>query len=409
MAQAWCQADVLQAVDTSRLRVGGEIGRRIDNTVVNNLMLLDLDSNFLKPFRERSANNGYVGLGKTIDAFVRLAAYSQDERLLERKQYLVRETVAVQERDGYIAMCAPPSRMWTLWDLHEMAYIVHGLTTDFEFFANRTALDAARRLADYIVGRWTAEPDKVPGGGEIVEYLAFTGLESALLALFEACGDQKYLDFAARFRNLAQWDGPIILGRWGAIQGHAYAYLCRSLAQLRLYRFEPSPALLKTSRKAMGFLLRGDGLSVTGTCGQHECWHDSQEGAANLGETCATAYLLRWWDQLLRLEGNALYGDLMERAIHNALFAAQSPDGRHIRYYSPPEGPRAYFDRDTFCCPCKYRRIVGELPSMIYYRGKDGVYVNHYTASSAEINLPGGNAARINQETDYPHAGRRHR
>ena len=33
-------------------------------------------------------------------------------------------------------------------------------------------------------------------------------------------------------------------------------------------------------------------------------------------------------DSLLRLEGDSLYGDIMERTIYNAMFAAVSPDGR---------------------------------------------------------------------------------
>ncbi len=141
--------------------------------------------------------------------------------------------------------------------------------------------------------RWSAEPEKVPGGGELMDYMAFTGLESAMLALYTECGDSKYLDFAAHFRHLDTWDGPIVLGRWGNIQGHAYAYVGRALAQLHLCKLTANESLLRTTNPPMDFLLKQDGLVITGTPGQHECWHDTQEGATNLGETCATAYLIR--------------------------------------------------------------------------------------------------------------------
>jgi hypothetical protein len=58
------------------------------------------------------------------------------------------------------------------------------------------------------------------------------------------------------------------------------------------------------------------------------------DGRCSLGETCATAYQFRVYDCHVRLEGDSRYGDLMERIIYNALFAAQSPDGRRIRYYT---------------------------------------------------------------------------
>ena len=140
-------------------------------------------------------------------------------------------------------------------------------------------------------------------------------------------------------------------GRWGRIEGHAYAYLAHALAQLQLYRVEPDERLLRTTRRAMDFLTRHEGLVISGTCGDHECWHDTQSGTTNLGETCATAYLLRTLDDLLRLEGDSRWGDLMERTIFNALFAAQSPDGRHIRYYTPFECSRAYLPRRHLLLP----------------------------------------------------------
>lgn len=380
------------------------MGNRIDATIGNNLLVIDVDEDFLKPFHERSAKDGYVGLGKLIDATVRFAAYSNDPAVVERKHHLVDSIVATQEPDGYIGMFEPGSRLWSLWDIHEMSYLIYGLTMDYQFFHEEKSLTAARRAADYIVDRWSAEPDRKPGNGAITVYMAVTGLEPALLALHNATGESRYLDFCVKQRQLPEWDGPIMLGRWGQIEGHAYAYLARSLAQLRLYRMQPEPQLLVPAHRAIDFMLNQDGLAITGACGQHECWHNTQEGAANLGETCATAYLIRMLDELLQMEGDARYGDVMERAIYNALFAAQSPDGRHIRYYSPLEGARVYFDKDTYCCPCNYRRIIAELPGMICYRAGDGIAVNLYTAFTARFavhDVP----VTLTQETAYPSSG----
>ena len=124
-----------------------------------------------------------------------------------------------------------------------------------------------------------------------------------------------------------------------------------------------------------------------------------------MSESCATAYLTRMLDRLLRAEGDSRYGDMMERAVYNALFAAQSPDGRQLRYFSPLEGKRVYFDRDTFCCPNNFRRIMAELPMMIYYRMGKGLAVNLYTASTAKMDLGDGLSLAVRQETDYPRGG----
>jgi hypothetical protein len=300
----------------------------------------------------------------------------------------------------------PDRRMWTLWDVHEMGYLVLALSADHRFFGEKPSLEAARKLGDYIVRRWSAEPERMPGGGEITVHMAVTGVESAVLALYGETKDPRYLDFCVKLRKLPEWDAPIVVGRWGQVGGHAYAHLCRCVAQLRLFRLQPDPRLLSSTERVMDFMLRQDGLVITGAVGDHECWHTSQTGTMNLGETCATAYLIRFLDEQLRMRGDPLCGDLMERAIHNALFAAQSPDGRKIRYYTPFDGPREYFQGDTYCCPCNYRRIVAELPGFIYYRTGKGVLVNLYTPSEAAVDLPEGLGVKLRQETDYPNRGK---
>jgi DUF1680 family protein len=405
LAEAVLAEDAFTSIDVPQVKLGGEIGRRIDVTCRNNLMQLNVEGDFLAPFRTPNRAEGYIGLGKTIDAAVRLAAYTGDEAVLARKRQLVAETIRLQQPDGYIGLIQPDKRVWALWDIHEMGYIVYGLVSDFRYFREEPSLQAARKLADFIVSQWSAKPDGAPGGGTITVHMAVTGIESAMLALHSATQDRRYLDFCVQLRKLPDWNARIVTGRWGQIEGHAYAYMCRCIAQLRLNRLQPDDRLLKPAHDAIDFLTTRDGLVVTGACGDHECWHDTQEGTINLGETCATAYLIRMLDELLRVEAKSQYGDLMERAIYNALFAAQSPDGRKLRYYSPFDGPRAYFDGDTYCCPCNYRRIVAELPGMAYYRSGDGVVVNLYVASSASIPIGTDQTVSLRQETSYPNEG----
>ena len=45
--------DVLRPLDVRQVRIGGEIGRRIDVTVNNNLLALNVEKDFLAPFRAR--------------------------------------------------------------------------------------------------------------------------------------------------------------------------------------------------------------------------------------------------------------------------------------------------------------------------------------------------------------------
>ncbi|MCX6927811.1 MAG: hypothetical protein NT154_32070 [Verrucomicrobia bacterium] len=113
-------ADAMKPLNLREVRVGGEIGRRIDVTITNNLLVLDADRDFFPPFKAKSGDSGYIGLGKLIDATVKFAAYSDDPRVQSLRRHLVAETIQAQEADGYIGLLAAPHRVRGLWDVHEM-------------------------------------------------------------------------------------------------------------------------------------------------------------------------------------------------------------------------------------------------------------------------------------------------
>ena len=400
----------LVPLDIRQVTVGGEIGRRIDLTINANLLAIDVEQSFLHPFRERNRPDGYIGLGKLIDATVRFAAYTADPRVLELKRQLVTEAIDLQEADGYIGILVPESRLWGVYDIHETSHIVLGLANDYRYFGEQASLAAARKLADYILDRWSAEPERIPGptGKRGNMYGVTTGLDKALLTLYAQSGEPRYLNFLTDFPQyrLPEWrtDPKIGYGHMDD-ERHCYIFMALCVAQMDLHGLRPDRGLFIQAHKAIDFLAREDGLLVSGSCSLNEGWHSDQCGAGNTSESCATAYLIRMLDRLLCWEGDPCYGDMMERAIYNALFAAQAPDSRRLRYFSPLEGQRAYYEPDTFCCPNNFRRIMAELPMMVYYRQGGGVMVNLYTASATSMELADGLSLTVRQETDYPNSG----
>lgn len=397
--------DALTPLDLRDVQVGGELGRRIDVTVRNNLLVLDADGDFLPPFHKKTKKDGYVGLGKLLDATVRFAAYTGDPKVLALKNHLIGETIGAQEPDGYIGIMAPEYRISGMWDVHEVGYVIWGLLTDYRYFEQQDSLKAARRAADYVVKHWSKIPANWAQQTSVATHVAVTGIERTMLELYRVTGERAYLDFVVHQRTLPEWDLGIVIGRRPGIEGHVYAYMTRCLAQLELYRIEPDARLLQQTERALDFMTHHDGCLITGGTGQCEIWTGDQDGRGELGETCATAYQVRVYDSLLRLRGDSSYGDLMERTIHNALFAAQSPGGRQLRYFSPVEGPRVYWKGDTYCCPCNYRRIVAELPTMVFYRAGRGLAVNLYAPAEAKLEVAGDVPIAVRQETEYPNSG----
>lgn len=381
-------------LDMSKVKVGGEVGRHINQTIYNNLLAIDVERDFLSQFREphdkqRLHPNDYFGLGKLIDASVKFAYYTGDNRVLAFKNRLVNETIKCQMEDGYIGAFRPQDRVIAAWDLHEMVYIIYGLTSEYHYFKNQNSLNAAVKLANYVIEH---RPPKVYVAPNI-------GQERAFVALYNATNDKKYIDYLVE-------DGIITPDPNGVPEGHCYTQLGISTAMLELYPILHNQSLFDKAHNIVQFLTKQDGMLITGSCSSGECWHSDQQGRGGVVETCATAYEIRFLNTLIQLEGNSLYGDIMERAIYNALFAAQSPDGRYLRYHTSVEGRRVYFDRDTYCCPGNFRRIIAELPEMIYYKADKGIAINLYTASQAELTLSSGLTLKISQETEYPASGK---
>jgi DUF1680 family protein len=402
--------DRIRSVTLTESELGGEIGRRIHDLIYKNYMVLDSDGFFIAPFRSRPFTDDYhyIGVGKVIDAGSLFSAYTGDPAVAAKTAHLVQGILETRDADGYIGTFKPEPggrQNHRNWALHEQEYLLLGLTHHGLAMGDARSIQAAKELADYVMRTFGRDPKP--------EEVCTAGLPEAFLLLHRATGDEKYLKFAAEIRHgnskaevqcasLLDWHQTFDSGA-----AHVYVMLARCYAQTVLFRSMPRPSLLEMSSYMRHELLRkGGGLNVVGSASDGEWFSYTQNGAGLIGESCVTAYLVRWLESLMRLEGDLRYGDIMERTIYNALFAAQDPAGRRIRYFTPFTGPRVYFDQDGFCCPGNFRRIAAELPQKVYYRCADrAVAVNLYTESRANVELEEGLSVTLSQETDYPNTG----
>jgi DUF1680 family protein len=80
------------------------------------------------------------------------------------------------------------------------------------------------------------------------------GLEYAMMHLYQQTGDQRYLDFCVQKRSLQNWAAGIVLGQRTQIREHAYGNVGSCLAQLELYRVQPSERLLLPTRQGIVYV-----------------------------------------------------------------------------------------------------------------------------------------------------------
>jgi len=443
------QPEPVKPVAPGKIRLGGEIGRRIDLTIEKNLLALDYDRDFLSPFRNRidypvspadrnalkaAGRQLFNGVGETLDAAVFFAAYSQDRRTKDLKEYLVDALIETQDPDGYIGQFKKQShnaQILTNFAMEDAGFICLGLANDARLFSQARSLEAARALMQCCADAYR----KAEADGRLNLNFSAIGFCQAALILYQlGCGEE-FLEIARRTRlgpertsrsdALCDWtDDPPFDGGWHDLKAadlprptdvghrerrihwHVYRHLERMVTQMMLYRADPSESYLAMTRRIYRALTDPvrPGMSATGGIGSGEGWSDDQDSHDH-SETCASALSLEFFDGLIRLDRDLRYGDLMERVIYNALFAAQEPAGRRARYFTPFRGSRQYYELDIFCCPGNFRRGISRLPVYAIYRFGNGVAVNLYTPCRARVVLADDLVVEISQETRYPNDG----
>ena len=131
---------------------------------------------------------------------------------------------------------------------------------------------------------------------------------------------------------------------------------------------------------------------------------------ANVGETCVTVTWIQLNAQLLRLTGEARYGDELERSYYNHLAAAQRPDGAQWCYYTVagrdetlrPGHQLLRLQRPARHGAGAHLRLLSATASA----GQDGLAVNLFETSRATTIL-GGRKVTVEQQTDFPRERRR--
>jgi uncharacterized protein len=395
------------SIDVKNVSVNGEFGRRIEQVIDNNVLKVDVQKAFLDRFQNR-AGEGYIGLGKFLDAIIRLAYQSRNAQLIKLKNKIIADLVATQDSDGYIGIVKDESEhIKELWDLHERSYLILAFVSDYHYFDSQDSIAVAQRMGDHIIKGFSKDPSIRPKtlDGLVNFDSSNLGCDCAMLALSEASGDRRYREFAIAFLKVTEFNPKIECGPT-SLQNHTYAQLSHCLAQLSLYQKTQEESLLTASLRAVDFMRKEDGMLITGSCSESECWHQTQSGLQNTAETCVGFYVIQLMDSLLRIKKESLYGDILERTVYNAMLAAISPDGRRSRYFTPFEGKRLYDTHgDSFCCPNNFRRFLSRLSGLIYYSTGDGIVINLYNSSTARVELSCGTLLTLEQETSYPSFG----
>ncbi|MBA3868842.1 MAG: glycoside hydrolase family 127 protein [Anaerolineae bacterium] len=392
--------------------------------------------------------------GKWIEA----AAYSlmthPDAELETYMDSVIDLIAAAQQPDGYLNIfftaVEPQNKFKNLRDWHEFydaGHLVEGAVAYYEATGKRKLLDVMCRYID------TIDANFGPKEGQKRGYDGHPEAELALVKLYHATGEQRYLDLSKYFIDergqqplyfdqeaIARGEDPkqywaktyrycqahIPVREQDMATGHSVraAYLYSGMADIAA---ETGDEALKKACMSIWDDLNEHHLYITGGLGPAHANegftvpYDLPNETA-YAETCAAIALVFWAWRMFKLDPDSKYIDTMERALYNNVLSGVSHEGSHFFYANPlaafpnvtPHGQwsgivgdRDYRRSEWFdcaCCPPNLARLVASLGGYIYSTDTDTLYVHLYASNHAEVEV-NSRAVKISQQTDYPWAG----
>ena len=247
---------------------------------------------------------------------------------------------------------------------------------------------------------------------------SYTLPENLFLAYSNGAGE-RYRKLANRFLLNETYFDPLsenenILGGH-----HAYSY-CNALnSAMQAYLVEGDPKYLRAGSNAFDMITETQSFS-TGGWGPNESFsapdsghlYKSLSGTHRGFETpCGSYAHFKLTRYLLRITGDARYGDSMERVLYNTVSGAKQlqPDGRAY-YYSDyhSNAKRGYFPDAWPCCSGTLPQVAADYRLLVYFKNRSGVLVNLYVPSTGRwLGTDGGQLA-LTQTGEYPLDGKIH-
>ncbi len=119
-------------------------------------------------------------------------------------------------------------------------------------------------------------------------------------------------------------------------------------------------------------------------------------------ETCAGCGTLFFFHKLNLAYQDAKYADLMENVLYNEILGSLDDAATSIFYPNPlTDGARATWT-GVPCCYGNAARTLFQLPTWIYARSPEAIYVNLFIGSTVAIPGISGTTVQMVQTTDYP-------
>jgi DUF1680 family protein len=408
---------------------------------------------------EQGDFGGFVFQDSDLAKWLEAVGYSLSIYPDPHLEQLADETIELiakaQQKDGYLNTyftLKEPDKRWTnLVDCHELycaGHMIEAAVAYYQATGKRKLLDVMCRFADLIASIFGIEAGKING------YCGHQEIELALVKLYQATGEDKYLQLSKYFIDergskpsyfLQEWEQRGKTNHWTAgvtpspdlsynqshlpvreqnvAVGHAVRAVYMYTGMADLAALTGDQGLIDACKRLWGnivskqmYITGGIGSTVHGEAFTFD--YDLPNDIV-YAETCASIGLIFFAHRMLQIEANSEYADVLEKALYNNVLGSMSLDGKHYFYVNPLEvWPDASDNNPTrhhvktvrqkwfgcSCCPPNVARLIASLGEYIYSSKGNTIYTHLYIGGKMQIELE-GNSIQIRQASNYPWDG----
>jgi DUF1680 family protein len=356
---------------------------------------------------------------KVLEGVAYALAVERDPDLEKRADAVIDRIVAAQQPDGYLntyyTLVKPQERWKNIQYGHELycaGHLIEAAVAYRQATGKAKLFDAARRFADLICATFGPGKRPEPSGHEEIEL--------ALVKLWRATGDDKYLKQARHFLDArgVPLQGRKLFGEYAQdhkpvreqfeVAGHAVRamYLYCAMADVAAAIGDEG---LRRALDRVWHDVVDRKMYVTGGIGPSA----SNEGFtvpydlpndSAYAETCAAIGMALWNHRMFLMSRDGKYADVLEREVYNGLLSGVSLGGDRF-FYVNPLGSVGRHHRvpwfGTSCCPTNIVRYLPALGERVYAHTDDAIWTVLYLSNTATVKLKGG-AVKLTQTTSYP-------
>lgn len=399
---------------------------------------------------EKGEFYGMVFQDSDVAKWLEAVAYSlvvhPDAELEKRADEVIETIEKAQQEDGYLntyfTIKEPEHRWQNLQECHELycaGHMMEAAVAYYDATGKDKLLKVMERMADHIDRRFG--PDKItgiPGHQEV---------EIGLMRLYHTTGEERYCNLAEYFIN-ERGKNPNFFYEESQKRGWTHFGI-----DPKDTVYNQSFATVYDQKEAVGHSVRAVYMytamaNIAGTTGDErlyqacvDLWKNMTEkrmyltaGIGSTGEleaftkdydlpndmvyaeTCASIGLIFFAKQMLELEANGKYADVMERAFYNGTISGMQADGKRFFYVNPlevnpgisgvvpgykhvlPERPGWYA---CACCPPNLVRLITSLGKYVWDETDDTIFSHMFVGQKAELEK-----ADIDVESSYPWEGK---